>query len=344
VAHIARSALQSTAVKVLVIGGNRFVGLELVTRLLLDGHEVTTLNRGQGEAPFGHRVHRIVCDRESREFETVFESRFFDAVVDFALFNENQAQRTVQALEGKCAHYVLVSTGQVYLVKQQVPSLALEQDFEGPVAPKPTGCFDIDQWQYGIGKRGAEEVIAASALPSTRMRIPMVHGLRDYKRRLESLLWRFLDGAPILLTNENAPCRHVFSNDVVRALMVLLKSGPTHEAFHVSQDQTLTAKELVLSVARIAGARNQVLEVHTDDLATAGIDPNLACSFNSSWMSVLSPKKIENAFQFRPREVEENLRFTVEALLAKMAVPPPSMVQRPLEVEFSMGGLVQSNN
>ncbi len=39
--------------KVLVIGGTRFVGHELVWRLLVSGHEVTLLSRGRLGDAFG---------------------------------------------------------------------------------------------------------------------------------------------------------------------------------------------------------------------------------------------------------------------------------------------------
>jgi nucleoside-diphosphate-sugar epimerase len=50
---------------VLVIGGTRFVGYQLVWRLLAAGHRVTILNRGMHDDPFGTRVERIVADRAS---------------------------------------------------------------------------------------------------------------------------------------------------------------------------------------------------------------------------------------------------------------------------------------
>jgi nucleoside-diphosphate-sugar epimerase len=39
--------------KVLVIGGNRFVGIDLTLRLLARGIKVTLLNRGTLPDPFG---------------------------------------------------------------------------------------------------------------------------------------------------------------------------------------------------------------------------------------------------------------------------------------------------
>ncbi|MCC2671118.1 MAG: hypothetical protein K0Q72_3589, partial [Armatimonadetes bacterium] len=48
--------------RVLVIGGTRFVGYFLSWRLLAQGHQVTLLNRGSAGDPFGERVERIRCD------------------------------------------------------------------------------------------------------------------------------------------------------------------------------------------------------------------------------------------------------------------------------------------
>jgi nucleoside-diphosphate-sugar epimerase len=325
--------------RILVIGGNRFVGLELVTRLLLDGHQVTTLNRGHGESPFGHLVNRLVCDRDTPQFEKILSPHQFDAVVDFALFTKEQAQRTVRALAGRCAHYVMISTGQVFLVKKSVPRPALETDFEGELMSPPKRAFDLEQWQYGVDKRGAEEVVALSDFPTTRIRIPMVHGLRDYKRRIESLLWRFLDGAPILISQPEAACRHVFSSDVVQALMVVLRAGPQREVFHVSQAESISTRQLVETVARCAEAKCTINTIDAQQMEQAGLDVSLACAFNSQWMSELSPEKILSALGFRPRSFEENLQHVVRATLERLSVPPPSMMQRPLEIEFANGGL-----
>jgi hypothetical protein len=75
-----------------------------------------------------------------------------------------------------------------------------------------------EDWAYGVGKRAAEDALAAAAVPSTRVRIPMVNGERDPKRRLESYLWRMLDGGPLLVPGADAIARHVYRGAVVEAL------------------------------------------------------------------------------------------------------------------------------
>ena len=193
---------------VLIVGGTRFVGYQLVWKLVAGGNRVTLLNRGTHPDPFGGRVDRVRADRSSPAGLAALGKRSFDACVDFAVYNGDDARRTVSALAGRVGHYVMISTGQVYLVLQDRPKLARESDYDGPLMPEPADPAEKSEWDYGVGKRAAEDVLTAawesSAFPSTRLRIPMVNGERDYYRRVEGYLWRLLDGGPLLLPDGGA--------------------------------------------------------------------------------------------------------------------------------------------
>jgi nucleoside-diphosphate-sugar epimerase len=320
-------------VRVLVIGGNRFLGVELTARLLARGDRVTLLNRGTLADPFGDRVERLVCDRTSRAFEAVGASTW-DAVVDCALFDGAQAEVTARVLSGRVGHYVMVSTGQVYLVRQPAPEVATERDYDGALMREPPAPGDRDDWQYGMGKRAAEDVVAQSGLPATRLRIPMVHGGRDYHRRLESLLWRLLDGGPVLLTRPQACCRHVYGPAVARAIVTALDRGPLWDAVNLAQDETVTARELVRRFAAQLGVAANVVETTDEALAAAGLEPTKACAFNGRWMSVLDPSKAQDALGFWHEPLDVYLHATAHALVSRMAEPPPSMAQRAGELAF----------
>src|SRR5258708_35117390 len=109
----------------------------------------------------------------------------------------------------------MVGRGGVYLVRASGPRPARERDYAGPTIPAPADPEEWKEWDYGMGKRGGEEVLAEawarSRLPATRLRIPLVNGERDHFRRLASYLWRLLDGGPPLLPGAGArPTRHVY--------------------------------------------------------------------------------------------------------------------------------------
>ncbi len=132
------------------------MGYQLTWRLIAAGHEVTLLNRGTHPDPFGGRVSRLRADRTQTEFFTALAGRDFDAAVDFAAFQRADAEGVVKALEGRVGHYVLISTGQVYLVR------------DGRAGPRARGGL----------RRPADG--GAAARPSRPQRL----GVRDGEARL----------------------------------------------------------------------------------------------------------------------------------------------------------------
>jgi nucleoside-diphosphate-sugar epimerase len=277
--------------RVLIIGGNRFLGVELTARLLARGDEVTLLNRGTLVDPFGNRVKRLNADRGTEAFDRALANEAqWDAVVDFALFDGPQTERLVRVLGGKSAHVIAISTGQVYLVRTPRPVIAAESDFDGPVlAASPTPAEEED-WKYGIEKRAVESLLAQSSLPYTVFRLPMVHGARDQKQRLGRLFWKLIDREPILLRRPDAPVRQVFSGAVVDALLASLDRGPSRRAWNLAWSEELTASQFVEHAARVVGTTPRIV---SDENATLE-----HCFLNSKWMSALDASAARNAWGF----------------------------------------------
>ncbi len=320
--------------KVLVFGGNRFLGVEVVTRLLARGVDVTLLNRGTLKDPFGPLVKRIHLDRSQEALEGRLRQTTWDGVVDLSCFTGLEAERAARALKGRVGHYVLISTGQVYLVRQGAPAVAREADFEGPLAPEPAGAHDRDQWRYGVGKRDAEAVVQR-AFPATRLRLPMVHGGRDHYRRLDSVVARLLDGGPLLLTRPEAPVRHVFAPAVARAVDHLLAGPPTGEAFNLAQREQVTVREFLTRVAVCVGAHPRFLEPEPRHLEEAGVEPLQACPFNATWMSALEASLARRRLGFEHEPLDAYLASAVYAGLARWVAPPASMAQRNRELRLA---------
>jgi nucleoside-diphosphate-sugar epimerase len=322
------------AERVLVFGGNRFLGIEVVTRLLARGVQVTLLNRGTLKDPFGPLVKRIHLDRAREALEPRLRHTTWDGVVDLSLFTGDEAERTARALSGKVGHYVMVSTGQVYLVRQGAPAVAREADYDGPLLAQPEGPHDADQWRYGVDKREAEAVIHR-AFAATRLRLPMVHGGRDHYRRLDSVVARLLDGGPLLLTRPEAPIRHVFAPAVARAIDALLTARPTGEAFNLAQDEAVTAREFLTRVAACVGAPARLLELTPARLEEAGLDPVKACPFNATWMSALDARLARRRLGFQHEDLDTYLQSAVYAGMARWQAPPASMAQRTKELRLA---------
>jgi nucleoside-diphosphate-sugar epimerase len=331
-------------VKILVVGGTRFLGHELAWRLLAAGHDVALFNRGTRPDTFGSRVERLRGDRTTSDFERLLAPRSFDAVVDFAAYDGRDGRGTADVLAGRVGHYVVISTGQVYLVREGCPRPARETDYDGPVVPEPADAFDKGQWDYGVKKRALEDALAEAwerrRFPSTRLRIPMVSGERDHFRRLERYLWRMLDGGPVLLPDGGSRLtRHVYSGSVVKAILALLGRADTHgQAYNLAQDETPTLGDLLTLVAEQLGAPSRLVDVPADRVRAAGLDPLLLSPFSGSWMSFLDPARARAELGFRHEPLGSYLDKIVTAFLAHPpADAPPGYELRPRELELARG-------
>ena len=311
---------------VLVIGGNRFVGILAGWRLLAAGHRVTLLNRGRLPDPFGDRVERLRGDR-STDLERLAGSRRFDAVIDLAAYTGAHGRRAAEVLRGRVGHYLMVSTGQVYLVRRDAPRPSREVDYDGPLVPRPPPP-DLADWEYGMGKREAEDALAEAAragFPATRVRIPMVNGELDYLRRMEAYLWRLLDGGPVLVPDGGThPVRHVYGGEVARFLVEALGRSETFgEAYNLAQEETPSLRDLLDRLRRLLGSRAALVDVPASTLAAGGADLLSVSPFSGRWMSFLDPARARDELGFRHEPLDAYLGKIVASFLAHAPSTPP---------------------
>jgi nucleoside-diphosphate-sugar epimerase len=230
----------------------------------------------------------------------------------------------------------------VYLVREGAPRPSRESDYEGPLMAAPQDAADRGEWDYGMGKRAAEDVLAeawrARRFPGTALRLPVVNGERDPTRRLESYLWRLLDGGPVLLPEGGAAkLRHVYCNDVVRAIDSLLGREDTFgRAFNLCQDEAPTLRELVERLAALLGARPRLVDASAAQLAAAGLAPRAVSPFSSRWISHLDPALARAQLGFQATPLAEALASIVASFLAHLPeAPPENYAGRPRELALA---------
>lgn len=92
--------------KVLVLGGTRFVGRHIVEAALREGHSVDVFARGRTPAPEGARL--LVGDRDGDL--SALDGRW-DAVVDVSAYVPRQVREATKRLSGRAGRYLFISTG-----------------------------------------------------------------------------------------------------------------------------------------------------------------------------------------------------------------------------------------
>ena len=218
--------------RVLVIGGTRFVGPRLVRSLLDRGHEVAAFHRGQTAGALPPGVERLLGDRtDPEQLGGAVRDRTFDACVDTIAMRGADTSAAIEILDGRVGHYVHFSTGQVYLVRADCPSPSREEDYAGPLGTPPSGdAWDAGEWLYGIEKRECEDALeeawSVRRFPATRLRLTMIHGEDDPRGRIRAYVLRLREGGPLLVPREpSPPIRPIHAGAVVEVVVGILESG-----------------------------------------------------------------------------------------------------------------------
>lgn len=167
--------------KILVLGGTRFVGRHIVLAFLAAGHDVSVLTRGRAEDDLPAGVERLRGDRDAGEAGlTALGERTWDACVDVSGYQPRQVRASAEALRGRVRRYVFISTVSVY--REQDRPVIRETDpllpaFEGDAAP-------ISFETYGSLKVACENIVQqVFAGAVTLLRPQLVAGPYDYTAR-----------------------------------------------------------------------------------------------------------------------------------------------------------------
>ena len=109
--------------KLLILGGTRFLGRHLTEQALAAGHQVTLLHRGRSNATlFAQAEHRIADRDDAAALATALGSTLgtaisggrWDAAIDTSAYFPRQVKSVAAALAGRVGQYQLVSTISVY--------------------------------------------------------------------------------------------------------------------------------------------------------------------------------------------------------------------------------------
>jgi nucleoside-diphosphate-sugar epimerase len=331
---------------ILIIGGTRNLGHFLALKLLEAGHQVTLLNRGQTPDELPGDLPRLRADRSDKtQLAHALAGRSFDGVVDTTLYNGRDAQAIVELLAGRTGQYIFISTGQVYLVRPEVKRPFREEDYEGPVmAEPPPDSGDHHDWLYGVEKRQVEDVLSLAwrsrQFPFVSLRLPMVNSERDHFQRIYNYLLRLQDGGPILLPPPpRLALRHVYGEDVVKAIVTVIDKGLTQgRAYNISQDETIELEDFLRLLADIAGRPLQTVTVAREELEARHLLPGCS-AFSDPWMSALDNRRSKQELGLVYTPLAVYLQKIVHYYQTQ-ALPPAGYQRRQEELELASGSAV----
>jgi nucleoside-diphosphate-sugar epimerase len=280
--------------RVLIVGGSGLLGAPATRALLARGHQVSVLSRATRPVPEG--ASSLVADRaDSAALADALRGQRFDVALDLMAYDGRDVARLFAAPGFEVKHYLLVSSGQVYLVSAESRPPFREADAGLPPMPEPVKDTPAHgNWEYGVGKRDAEraarELQTRGATRTTVLRLPVVQGTGDSSRRLWAYLQRLLDGGPLLLPEGgDDPVRFLWAEDFARAVVALAEGAPAAApAYNLAQPDEPRLRDLVRAAAELIGVRPNLVGCDWQTLAEAGLDRSVS-PFSGRWCSRPDP-------------------------------------------------------
>lgn len=138
--------------RILIIGGTRFVGQAMAQAALDAGHDVTLLHRHATDELAG--ATHLLADRDGDL--GVLDGLTFDATIDVCAYLPRQVRHLYDALDARGGHHLFVSTVSVY----REPDAAGADEDARLHDPAPEDATEVTNESYGPMKVTCENIAA----------------------------------------------------------------------------------------------------------------------------------------------------------------------------------------
>ncbi len=294
--------------KLLLLGGPRFLGRAIADAALERGHELTIFNRGKTNASLYPEVERLVGDRAGEL--SVIAEREWDAVVDTCGYTPQVVCASVNALTGSGV-YCFVSSVSVYADFSQ------PNDEASPVARLGDLPDDVvTEESYGALKALCEDAVAdVFGERALIVRPGLIVGPHDPTGRFTYWPHRVAGGGEVLApAPPDEPTQVIDVRDLGEWIVSLCEHdlGGVFNATHPG----VSWGDLLETCTSVAGADATITWVDRDFLVEQGVgewmelplwlaDPALACADRIDVSRALTA-----GLTFRP--LAETLRGTLD--------------------------------
>jgi nucleoside-diphosphate-sugar epimerase len=293
--------------KLLVLGGTKFLGRAAVETALDRGHEVTLFNRGQTNPELFPEVEKLRGDRDGGL--SALEGREWDAVIDPSGFVPRVVRASAELLRGSAGHYLFVSSGSVYAepytpgYEETAPTVELEdQDSE-----------DVES-HYGALKAVCEEVVR-EVFPDahTNVRAGLLVGPHDGSGRFTYWPLRIARGGEVLAPGPTDRLVQLIDVRDLAAWMVDACERRETGTFNAS-GQPVPLGDVLEACRGVSGSDAQLVWVDEQFLLEQSVGPWMEMPLwvpasDEAFLQMSVARAVAAGLRFRP--LEETVRDTL---------------------------------
>ena len=300
--------------RILILGGTRFIGPHQVKYALDRGHEVSIFTRGQTEPPFFQdyfeRVEQLTGDRDNDL--SALEGREWDAVIDNSASIPRWVAMTTELLQGNVDRYLFVSSISAYA---DYAIAGIDESYPVGQLSSP----DVESMrEYGPMKARCEAInTEAFGEGAINVRPGLIVGPGDNTDRWTYWPVRVARGGEVLAPNSPAdPVQNIDARDLSEWIVRLVETPGTGGTYNATGEvQTFGAMLEEIRAALVADAT--FTWVSTEFMAEHGVRswqhmtnwvPPVGESIGMNQVSVAAA--VQAGLTFRP--LGDTARDTVE--------------------------------
>tara|TARA_R110001592_G_scaffold162116_2_gene395116 strand:- start:4793 stop:5590 length:798 start_codon:yes stop_codon:yes gene_type:complete len=223
--------------KVLILGGNRFVGKALAEKLISNGSEVTVFNR-KGSGP--KYTHIIQGNRNETNDLNKIDFELYDYIVDMCLFKPEQFDLFKPFLE-KCnpKKYIFISSAAVGIE-----------------------AFG----NYATEKEEVEKLLRSTSIKYEIIKPVYIVGDNSHRPRLGYYINQIQKSLPISVSGKgNQPINLIYVDDVVNLIFDRLFKEVTYDTYTISNGEPLTQIDLINQIKIFLESNKGEIILNKDD-------------------------------------------------------------------------------
>lgn len=300
--------------KILIIGGTRFLGKYLTEALVKSNQEVTLINRGtaRNTFPFFEDVEWLVCDRHNVEkFKSIFKNRNFDVVIDLCAYLPEEVELIVQVFQDRIAKYILCSTMAVAQIQEFDERLRL------PIRNLrlfPVGLPNSYAQNKSLIEEYLVEQFDKNGFPFVSLRPTEINGPGEVRE------WYYLERikngrAKLIIPGQGQNLvQPIYIDDVIQAfLLTIMKDTAIGECYNLAGDEVISLNDYIRIMAEQAGSKVSIVNIPYEIFKTL-VNTKYFFPYCYKYSFIIDISKIKSELGFQP---EVGIKDGVQKTLAQ---------------------------
>ncbi|MBN1153420.1 NAD-dependent epimerase/dehydratase family protein [candidate division KSB1 bacterium] len=298
--------------KILIIGGTRFLGKYLTEALVKSNQEVTLLNRGtaRNTFPYFEDVEWLVCDRHNTEkFKSILKNRTFDIVIDLCAYLPEEVELVVEVFRDRIAKYIFCSTMAVAQIQEFDERLKL------PVRNLrlfPVGLPNSYAQNKSLIEEFLVEQFDKNGFPFVSLRPTEINGPGEVREWY--YIERFKNGRTKLIIPGHGQnlVQPIYVDDVIQAfLLTIVKDNTIGECYNLAGDEVISLNDYIRIIAEQTETKVNIINIPYDIFKTL-VNTKYYFPYCNKYSFIVDLTKIKNELGFQPEvSIKDGIQKTL---------------------------------